>query len=67
MKLEIIDINTINGVKREVEAGKKSLKAIAEECRIYEYQSDNEKAQAIYARLSDCATRKEFAAVFATI
>lgn len=66
-RLHIIDINTINDVKKQVEAGKKSIKAIAEECRIYEHQADCEKAQAIYARLSDCKNRKEFAAVFATI
>lgn len=65
--MNTIDQNTINAVKAQVAAGKKSLKAIAKECGFYERQADNDAAQAIYARLADCKTRAQFNAVFASI
>lgn len=65
--MNTIDKNTIKGIKADVENGKLTLKKIARECRFFEAQTDNDEARAAYARLSDCTTRKEFAAVFATI
>lgn len=65
--MNIIDLNTINGIKADLAAGKRTIKSIAAECRIFEDQASDDEAKAAYARLSDCKTRKEFAAVFATI
>lgn len=65
--MNTIDINTINGIKSDLEKGKRTVKAIAEECRIFEEQCDNDEAKAIYARLSDCKTRKAMSAVFNSI
>lgn len=65
--MNIIDTNTINGIKADLAAGKRTIKAIAAECRIFESQASDDEAKAVYARLSDCKNRKEFAAVFATI
>ena len=65
--MNIIDTNTIKGIAADLAAGKRTIKAIAAECRIFEVQADSDEAKAAYARLSDCRTRKEFAAVFATI
>jgi len=65
--MKTIDINTINGIKADLNKGKRTVKAIAAECRIFEQQADNDEAKAIYARLSDCTSRKAFASVFATI
>lgn len=65
--MNIIDTNTVKSIKEDVLNGKRKLKDIAAECRIFEQQADNDEAKAVYARLSDCSNRKEFAAVFATI
>lgn len=65
--MNTIDKFTIEGIKDELANGKRTLKAIAAECRIYETQTECDEAKAAYARLSDCKNRKEFAAVFATI
>lgn len=65
--LNIIDINTINGIKADIESGKRTLKAIAKECGIFETQADTDYAKACYARLADCKTRKDFHAVIESI
>ncbi|EEO3278660.1 hypothetical protein G6K69_003737 [Salmonella enterica subsp. enterica serovar Rubislaw] len=65
--MNTIDKNTIEGIKAELANGKRTVKAIAAECSIFENQEDNDEAKAVYARLADCKSRKEFAAVFATI
>ncbi|MDI5767639.1 hypothetical protein MJN71_20815 [Salmonella enterica subsp. enterica serovar Cerro] len=65
--MNIIDKNTIESIKAELATGKRTIKAIAAECGIFENQADNDEAKAAYARLADCKSRKEFAAVFATI
>ncbi len=65
--MNTIDTNTINGIKTDLAKGKRTVKAIAAECRIFEEQADNDEAKAAYARLSDCKTRAEFAAVFASL
>lgn len=65
--MNIIDTNTIKGIKEDVAAGKRTLKAIAAECQMFEAQADNDEAKAIYARLADCSSRKEFNAVFASL
>lgn len=65
--MNTIDINTINGIKADLANGKRTVKSIAAECRIFENQAGNDEAKAVYARLSDCKNRKEFAAVFASI
>lgn len=62
-----IDRNTIKGIEADLAAGKRTIKAIAAECRTFEQQADNDEAKAAYARLSDCKNRKEFAAVFASL
>ncbi len=64
--LNIIDRNTVNGIIADVEAGKRTLKAIAKECLIIETQADNDYAKACYARLADCKTRAQFREVAAT-
>lgn len=65
--MERVYINTIESIKADLAAGKRTIKKIAAECRVYEEQATCDEAKAAFARLSDCATRKEFAAVFATI
>ncbi|HFV9492595.1 TPA: hypothetical protein ACIAM1_002357 [Salmonella enterica subsp. enterica serovar Chester] len=65
--MEITDINTINGIKKDLADGKRTVKAIAAECRIFKEQTSHEEAKAVYARLSDCTNRKQFEAVFASL
>ena len=62
-----IDINTIKGIKSDMMKGKRTIKAIAAECAVFEDQADNDEARAAYARLSDCKTRKAMYAVLATL
>lgn len=62
-----IDLNTIEGIKKDLAEGKRTIKKIRAECSFFENQADNDEAKAIYARLSDCKNRKEFSAVFASI
>lgn len=64
--LNIIDRNTVNSIIADVEAGKRTIKAIAKECNIFETQADTDYAKACYARLADCKTRAQFKAVAAT-
>lgn len=59
--------NTLNGIKSDLKNGKRTLKNIAEECKFFENQVEGDYSKAIFARLSDCKTRKEFAAVIASI
>lgn len=65
--MEQVIINTLNGIKEELAKGKRTVKAIAAECRIMENQVSDDYSKAVFARLSDCTSRKEFAAVFATL
>lgn len=65
--MEITDINTINGIKKHLADGKRTVKAIAAECRMFEGQTGCDEAKAVYARLSDCKNRKQFEAVFASL
>jgi hypothetical protein len=62
-----VDINTLNGIKEDLLKGKRSVKSIAKECLCFEKQSDDDYSKSIYARLSDCKTRKHFNEVFASI
>lgn len=65
--MNAVNINTIKGIKADIEKGNRKLKDIAAECRIFERQADEDEAKAAYARLSDCTTRKMFYEVMATI
>lgn len=65
--MNIIDKNTLNSIKQDMMKGKRTIKAIAAECSIFEDQADNDEAKAAYARLSDCKTRKAMYAVFCSI
>lgn len=61
--METIITNTIKGIAVDLAAGKRTMKSIAAECRIFEQQSDSDEAKAAFARLSDCTTRAQFSAV----
>lgn len=65
--MEQVIINTLNGIKEELSKGKRTVKSIAAECRTFENQVSDDLAKSIFARLSDCATRKEFNEVFASL
>ncbi len=65
--MEAAIINTLELLKGDVANGKRTLKNLAAECRYYELQATDDYSKAIFARLSDCTTRKEFNAVFASI
>lgn len=62
-----VDDITIQGIMDEVNEGKRKLKDIARDCRYYVHQTKCEYASSIYARFSDCTTRKQFKAVFDSI
>lgn len=55
--------NTVDGIKEDIKAGKRTLKSIAQECRIFENQVSDDENKAIFARLSDCTTRAQFKSV----
>lgn len=61
------DINTLVSIAEAVEAGKRTPKDIAGECSFYQQQTNCQKASAIYGRLAECKTRKQFAAILETI
>lgn len=62
-----VDVLTIQGIMDEVNAGKRKLKDIAHDCRYYFHQTNSDYASAIFARLGDCKTRKQFNEVFDSI
>lgn len=61
------DINTLKSIAKAVNAGDRTLKDIAGECNYYKWQTNCQKASAIYGRLAECKTRKQFAAILETI
>lgn len=61
------DINTMKSIAKAVNAGDRTLKDIAGECNYYKWQTNCPKASAIYGRLAECKTRKQFAAILETI
>lgn len=61
------DINTMKSIAKAVKAGDRTLKDIAGECNYYKWQTNCPKASAIYGRLAECKTRKQFAAILETI
>nr|UVN10049.1 MAG: hypothetical protein [Bacteriophage sp.]UVX66076.1 MAG: hypothetical protein [Bacteriophage sp.] len=68
MNLErIATENTILSIIKAIGEGKRTLKSIAAECRIFEEQSNDDYSKAAFARLSDCKTREDFWSVLKTI
>ena len=68
MNLErIATENTILGIIEVLGEGKRTLKSIAAECRIFEEQSNDDYSKAAFARLSDCKTRADFWSVLKTL
>ena len=65
--MNTVNINTIKSIELDIITGKRSLKNIAAECKIFEVQANSDEAKAVYARLSDCKTRKEFSSVFSSL
>lgn len=61
------DINTLKNIAEAVNAGDRTLRDIAGECNYYKWQTNCQKASAIYGRLAECKTRKQFAAILETI
>ena len=61
------DINTLKSIAKAVNAGDRTLKDSAGECNYYKWQTNCPKASAIYGRLAECKTRKQFAAILETI
>lgn len=59
--------NTLLGIIESLSQGKRTIKSIAAECGILENQVGEDCHKAVFARLSDCKTRAEFAAVFASL
>lgn len=65
--MNTVTANTVKGIQQDLAAGKRTLKAIAAECRMFEQQVSDDESKAIFARLSDCTTRAQFAAVIASL
>lgn len=65
--MEAVIKNTINGIKADLAKGNRTVKSIAAECRIMESQVSDDLSKSIFARLSDCTSRAQFAAVFASL
>lgn len=61
--IETIFRNTIKSIEADLANGKRKVKDIAAECKIFEVQTEDELHQSIFARLSDCKSRKDFAMV----
>lgn len=59
--------NTIIDITRQLGEGKRTLKAIAAECRVFEQQSQDDYSKAAFARLADCKTRVDFWNVLKTL
>lgn len=65
--METVFANTIKSISDDLAAGKRTVKAIAAECAMFETQIEGDYMKACFARLADCRTRKDFAAVIASI
>jgi len=58
--MDTVTRNTVYDIKAALQIGKRTLKSIAAECAVYEVQSNTDEAKAVFARLADCKTRKDF-------
>lgn len=56
-------INTLKGIEADLTKGKRTVKAIAKECALFESQSNDDRSKSIFASLANCKTRKEFSNV----
>lgn len=65
--MDTVISNTLKGIEEMLVAGKRTVKSIAGECRIMESQVTEDEHKAMFARLSDCSNRKQFAEVLATL
>lgn len=66
-KLDRVMVNTLNGIKEDLAKGKRSVKAIAQECATMEKQVKDDYSKSVLARLSDCKNRKEFETVLNSV
>lgn len=58
--MDTVTRNTVYDIKAALQIGKRTLKAIAAECALFEAQVQDDASKAVFARLADCKTRKQF-------
>ncbi|UMO77987.1 hypothetical protein [Escherichia phage ZL19] len=61
--MDIAIKNTLNEIAMEIKDARRRVKDIAESCAFCVKQTDDPEAKALFAKLSECKTRKQMSLV----